>query len=305
MAAQQQGNFLQCPGSAAGEHVNGILHFQGIAHMGAQGLLHAGDNGHHRLVRQGADVHHGLGQVNAALQRVHNGTAASLHIQHNGICAAGQLLAHNRGGNQGQGIHGGGHVPKGVQGLVRRGKGTRLPDDGTANGLHLTDEGILGDFHAHAGDGFQLIQRAAGMSQSPAAHLGHGNAAGCYQWSQHQGGGIAYAAGGVLIHLHPRNGGKIRHVPGAGHAQGQVGGFFRCHAVEADGHQHGGKLIIGNGALCRPLHKSINFFVGQHLPQFLLADNLHHVHKRLLLRVSIFQADVLGRWAFTHAATSA
>ena len=279
MSAQEQGHFLQRPAGAAGEHVDGLLDLQGVAHMAAQGLFHAGNHRRHAPARQGADIHHGPGQLNGGIQGGHDGAAAGLHVQHDGLSAAGKFLAQNAADDEGQRIHGGGHVPKGVEPLVRRGQLGALAHHGATHGAHDGEEFLLRQRHLHAGDAFQLVHRAAGVPQAPAAHFQHLAAAGRNQWGQDQGGGVAHAAGGVLVHRHAPYV-RRQHIAALGHGHGQIGGFPIGHAVEAYGHEQGGQLIIRQGPVRRPLNEEGDFLLRQCAAPFFRFDDGKDIHVR-------------------------
>jgi hypothetical protein len=52
---------------------------------------------------------------------------------------------------------------------------------------------------AVAGDGFQLVQSAAGVAEGAAADHGDGEAAGSGDGSDQEAGLVSHAAGGVLV----------------------------------------------------------------------------------------------------------
>ena len=59
---------------------------------------------------------------------------------------------------------------------------------------------VVGQRRPEPGDRLQLVQRAAGVAESPAGQLRHGRAAGRDQRSERQRDLVADAAGGVLVH---------------------------------------------------------------------------------------------------------
>ena len=64
-----------------------------------------------------------------------------------------------------------------LQFLVRRREIARLSDDRDADVVHLTDELLFRQRHGTAGDGLQLVERAARVAQPAAAHFGDLHAA--------------------------------------------------------------------------------------------------------------------------------
>ena len=246
--------------------------------MGPQRLIHTADQGHRRLACQGAHIHHDLRQMNAVLQILHQRAAPGLDIQHNRVRPGRQLLGKDGGNHQRNRVHGGGHIPQRVQRLVRRRQMSRLPHYSHAGFLHLAQEFLLRQADPKPGNGFQLVQRTAGMAQTPAAHLRHRRAAGRHQRRQHQRGRIPHATGGMLVHLDARDGGQIRHVAGIPHGQGELRGFLIRHAVQPDGHQQRRQLIIRHALLRRRIREEPDFLRVQRLPQLLFFYDLHHRH---------------------------
>ena len=245
--------------------------------MGTQGFFHAGNHAAHRPLKLYANVHHGFCQVHGIGQGGHQGTGTYFHIQHDGFGAGSEFFAQNAGGDQGNGIHRAGHIPQGVEPFIGRGQVFALAHHTAAHFPHDLHKAVFVKLHLHAFNAFQLIHRAAGMAKPPAAHLQHFAAAGSNQRSQYQSGGIAHAAGGMLIQ---RNAVHIRlqHGAAAGHFPGEGSCFFDGHAIEPDGHQKGGQLIIRQAAVCCTLHKKADFIFCKALMLFLVFNDRKNIH---------------------------
>ena len=252
--------------------------------MGSQRLVHAADQGHDRFPGQLTHPHHVLRQGKAVLQGMHDRAGTGFNVQYDGIGARCQLFAENGGNDQGQGVHGGGHVPQAVKCLVRRREMAGLAHHGHSDLLYLADKILHRQANTQAGNGFQFIQGTAGMAQAPAAHLGHRGAAGGHQGRQHQRGRISHTAGGMLIHLDAGNAGKIGNIPGVPHCQGQIRRFPVCHAVQADRHQQGGKLVLRHRMIRGRLRKEGDLLFCQLPAEFFLFDDFHHCHAKISLR---------------------
>ncbi len=63
-------------------------------------------------------------------------------------------------------------------------------------------------------NGFELIERAAGVAETAPADHGHGEAAGGNDGRQDQRGLVADAAGGVLVHFFAGEIGEIQNFAG-------------------------------------------------------------------------------------------
>ena len=170
---QRQRHVEQVAFRAAGERPDGLLHLERVAHLVAQRLLHAGDQRAEPAAGHRADFDHFLGQANRVLLCLHQRALAGLHVQHHRVAAGGNLLGQDRGHDQRHAVHRRGHVAQGVERLVGGRQIGRLSDDCQADVGYLADELFLGQVDPHARNALQLIQRAAGVAQAAAAHLGH------------------------------------------------------------------------------------------------------------------------------------
>ena len=116
------------------------------------------------------------------------------------------------------------------------------------------------------------------MTQSAAAHLGHRAAAGSYKRRYHKGCGIAYAAGGVLIHLYAGQVRKIHDVAGMHHGGGELAHFALCHALPAHRHKPRRHLVIGYIARGIFADYIINFFPCMGFSLSLIDYEIYHSH---------------------------
>ena len=201
MRAEGEGHVAQGAGRAAGEHVDGLLYFEGVADVHAQGLIHIGDQRREAAAAEVADAHHVLGQFAGLFRRVHDGAGAGLDIEHHHVAAGGQFFREDGGDDQRQAVHRFGDVAQGVEHLVRRGQFGGLAGDGAADGADDGLELVHLQVNAHARDGLEFVQRAAGEAQPAAGHLRHLEAAGGREGHEDEAGGVAHAAGGVFVGL--------------------------------------------------------------------------------------------------------
>ena len=212
----------------------------------AQGGVHVGDHGGHPAAMVGADGHHELCQLDALVHGFHKGTGAGGHIQQNGVRAGSQLLGHDAGRDERDAAHGGGHIPQGVHLFVCHGDALALADDRQTDAVDLCKELFLRQGRPGARHALHLVDGAAGVAQTAAAHLGDLDPAGCHDGGDHQRGLVAHAAGGVLVHLDARNGRKVHHDAAVGHHVGKLCRLFVGHAAQVHSHHPGSHLIIGH-----------------------------------------------------------
>ena len=133
----------------------------------------------------------------------------------------GEFLAHDAGGDEEGGFDGAGVVAEGVEDAVGGDDGGGLADEGGSalfEGVAQLGEGELG---VEAGDGFELVECAAGVAEGAAADHGDadaGDAGGCglseagggEDGGDEEGGLVADASGGVLVDGEGVEGGRRR-----------------------------------------------------------------------------------------------
>ena len=110
------------------------------------------------------------------------------------------------------------------------------------------------------GNGFQLVQRPAGMTQAAAGNHRNHDAGRCRNRGADKAGFVAYAAGGMFIHLDAGNLIQVHDFAGPHHAVRQGTEFAVGHATKKRGHQEGGHLIIGNLSGGVTIHQKLDFF---------------------------------------------
>ena len=102
-----------------------------------------------------------------------------------------------------------GDIAQGVELAVGGRELIGLADEAQPELAELRLELIDREIGAEAGNGLQLIQRAAGMAERAAGHHRNDDARRRGQWRDNEAGLIADAAGGVLVDLHAGDIGEI------------------------------------------------------------------------------------------------
>ncbi len=144
--------------------------------------------------------HQRIGQGAGLMTRFHERAGAKLHIQHQRRKSFGQFLAENARRDQRDRSDRARHVAQRVELAVGghqigggRGNGaTGLRDD--------AGEFLAGEIRADTGNGFKLVERAAGGAQSAARDHRHLKSAASQQRRHDERRLVANAAGGVLVH---------------------------------------------------------------------------------------------------------
>jgi hypothetical protein len=120
---------------------------------------------------RGADLDHHLRQCLCVLGSAHEGTAAAFDVQHDRARTGRQLFTHNRGGDQRNGVDRCGDVAQRIQLFIGGSKIGGLTDDAKSASCYLCGKLVGGERGSVAGEGLQLIDRAARVTESASAHL--------------------------------------------------------------------------------------------------------------------------------------
>ena len=112
---------------------------------------------------------------------LHEGPRAALDVVEQVPRSGRGLFGDDGGADEGQRVDRARRVAEGVDLLVR---GREIPglDYGEPDLLDLARETVLGEVAREAGDGLQLVYRAAGRAEAPPRELGHGRPAGGRRW---------------------------------------------------------------------------------------------------------------------------
>ena len=114
---------------------------------------------------------HHLGEPLRILDRLHERAVAHLHVEHDRLRTGGQLLRHDRGGDQRDLVDRRRDVAQAVEQLVGRNQVAGLPDDRQPDLAHLRDELVDCQLRAITGDRLELVERAARVAEAAPAHL--------------------------------------------------------------------------------------------------------------------------------------
>ena len=158
-----------------------------------------------------------------------------------------------------------------------------MTDDRQADLVHLREEILLREGGPGAGHALHLVDGAAGVAEAAAAHLGDLHAARRHHGRDDEGGLVADAAGGVLVHLDAGDGRKIHHDAAVGHHVGQLGGLRVGHAAQVDGHHPSGHLVIGHFPADEPVDDGFQLLTGVGAAVPLFRDQVINTHKVTLL----------------------
>ena len=278
------------------ECLDGLTHFQRIAHRVAQGLFHSGNQRSDFAPRTRANGDHQPGQDTGVVQIFHKSAPTTLHIQHNRIRTRGQFLAHNTGGDERQAGHSAGHIPQGIEPFVGWGQIGRLPGNDQTDLPQLLTETFFTQLRRPAADTLQFVDGAAAETQPPPAHLAHGQATGGHNRTDRQRRLVTHAAAGMFVH-NQRAGCycavEVQGVAALGHGQGESGGLGVAHPPKVDGHGPGRQLVVGDGVVDHSPDEKAQFLRRVFAPIPLFGNQVNWIHRCGLLARPSWQQKCL------------
>ena len=204
LPGQRQRQFDHIRRSAAGQHLHGFPDLQGISGGQAQRGGHVGEQRDRGDAGVLTKINHGPGELAGRLLGLHEGAGSDFDVEHQRAGALGDLLAHDRRRDQRDRLDGAGHVPQRVQLPVGRSQSRAGRADHRPDLLELVEHLGVGHRRPPAGDGLQLVQRPAGVTQAASRQLWHGDTTGRDQRCERQGDLVADPSGGVLVGGRPR-----------------------------------------------------------------------------------------------------
>ena len=179
-------------------------------------------------------------------------------------------------------------VAESVEDAVGGDEGRGLADEGCAAGFEGVEELREGELGVEAGDGFELVECATGVAQAAAGDHGDadardtcwrgcGEASGGKDGCDEEGGLIADAASGVLVDGEGVQGSGVEGFAGEAHGGGEGGEFLRRETAQVDGHEEGGGLSVGDGAIDDAVDKVLDLRGGEWETVTLVTDDVDDV----------------------------
>src|SRR5699024_5986100 len=121
-----------------------------------------------------AQIDHGPGQLAGLVEVLHERSGTDLDVEDEAGGTLGDLLRHDRRGDERDAVDGGGDVAQGVELLVRRGQtGSGGADDGP-DVLELAEDLLIAQARPPTGDGLEFVERASGVAEPAAGQLRDG-----------------------------------------------------------------------------------------------------------------------------------
>ena len=261
--------------ACAGKIIDRAADFDRITRAARQRLAHVGDERARRKTGRIAGRYKRSRQRARLLALDHEGAIPGLHVHHERVETGGKFLRQDRSGNERNRFYRRRHVPDRIETPVGRREIIGLADDSAAGGAHDALHGRKIGRCAITGDGFELVDRTAGMPEAAPCNHRHIAAAGRNHGREHEADDIADAAGRMLVQ---HGAGQTERAPvepgtGRGHCGGEIGAFARVHAAKEHGHGEGRRLLGADGAGNETLNQEIDFGTFEGMSVALAADD--------------------------------
>ena len=278
VGGEREADLPEVGGSSALEHFHGFGDFERVADGRAQGHVHVGDDGRCLSSRTLADGDHGTRERERVVERLHEGAAARLDIEHDRRTACRELLAHDRGGDERNGVDRRRDVAQRIELLVSGRKLARLPDEGKPRLFYDGEKVFARERRLKARNGFELVDGAARVAEAAPAHLGDAPARRRDDGAGDERRLVADAARRVLVDRGASKGREVDLVARGRHGERKRAHLLLRHGAKADRHEHRRHLIVGNLAFRESLDHGADLAFSKRLAALLLRDEIIHAH---------------------------
>ena len=246
LLGQRHGQVNDVGGAAAGEDLDGLTDLECVADCEPQRGGHVGQQRRGLDPGRLAQVDHGPRQLLRLGQVLHEGTRSDLDVEDESFGAFGDLLRHDRGGDERNAVDRRGGVAQCVELLVRRCQAGARGADDSAQVLELVEDGLIAQARLPAGNGLKLVQGSAGVAEAAAGELRDGDIEDRDEWGQRQGDLVPDSPGRMLVRGGTGQGGEVHPLARGDHRLSPVRDLARFHVVDEDRHGQGGHLLIGD-----------------------------------------------------------
>ena len=185
--------------AAAGQHLARLGDLERIADGGAERRVHGRQLADGGTAGAHADVAHAHRQLARRGEVGHERALPHLDVQQDRVGAGRELLRHHRRRDQPGRRHRAGDVAQRVEQAIGGHEVVGLSCHGAADARDLSDQLVDAEPHPEARDRLQLVERAAGVSESAARELRHGHAHGGRERRQGDRRLVPHPAGRVLV----------------------------------------------------------------------------------------------------------
>ena len=252
-----------------------------MAGHSAERLVHIGDERDNFFAHAPASFHHEFGEQDGIFLALHKGAGTSFDVKDESVDAFGKFFAHDGGTNETDVFDGGGGIAKSVDFFVGRSDFRGLANKAHAAFAEHAVKLFERKIDVEAGDGFEFIERAAGVTEAAATDHGDGEASCGNNGSEDERSLVANATGGMLVNFSAGNAGEIEDVARAKHGLGERGELGTIDSANPHGHEPGGHLVIRNFAVRVAGDQEINLLAGVFTGIAFFADQVDGAHASL------------------------
>ena len=252
MSARIEHQLREVGGALAAQGRDRLADLERVPDRLAERLVHVGEHADDFAAGTLPQLEHHLRELARVVDGLHERPVADLDVEHDRVGAGCDLLRHDARGDQRHVVDGRRHVAQPVEQLVGRNEIRGLPDDRKPDLPHLLEELFLRELDPETGDRLELVERAAGVAETAAAHLPEGNAARGDDRADGERRLVPHAAGRVLVDdLASERRAEIDRLAAADH---RVGQRERLLAVQAPGRRPPCRRQPSGNRARRPWH---------------------------------------------------
>src|SRR6266545_1737004 len=245
VGAQDQADLAYRRRAFAAQHPDRFLRFERVPDGPAEWAAHVRDPAG-RLASGGAGgVHERAAQSAGVFERLHEGAVPCFHVEDDRGRARRELLGQDGGHDQGEVLNGPRDVSQGVEDPVGgRGRIGLRKERGSDFREGLADPREI-EVGPKAGDRRELVERAAGVAETPARHHADARSRGGDQRGENERDLVSDSSRRMLVHDRS----EIRQIPAVSRIAHGFRQRRRLRGGETEDHrrhQEGGGLVLGD-----------------------------------------------------------
>ncbi|CCI52153.1 hypothetical protein BN13_150014 [Nostocoides jenkinsii Ben 74] len=241
---QTHGQFHDIGRTAARKHLDGLAYLDGVAGGQPQWCRHIRQQRNGFDAGVGAEVDHRASELAGVVDVLHERPRADLDVENERPGALGDLLGHDRGGDQRDGLDGPRDIAQRIQLLIRRGQAGAGRADHRAHVVELGEHRLIGHPGLPTADRLQLVEGAAGVAEPATGQLRHGHPEHRDERGERQRDLVADTAGRVFVGSGVLERGKVHALARLDHRVGPRCDLATGHPIEQDSHVERRHLLL-------------------------------------------------------------
>ncbi len=263
-------------GPLAAQDGDGLGELVGVANLEAERLVHRRQQRAHLEAEPPSQRHERARERARACPRRQEGAAPDLDVHHEGVRALGDLLREDRGRDERDRLDGRRGVAQGIEEAIGRHEARALAGEHEPRARQHAPKLRGRERRPEAGDGLELVERAARVAEAAPRHHGDGHAAGRDERREAERDLVAHAARRVLVDLAARDGAEAQALARGDHGLRPRHELARVEAAPHDRHEQRRQLVLGNGPRDGAADDGADLGVVERAPVALLGDERGH-----------------------------